>query len=57
MNDNDVVVMFCNAHIAEELGVRKDVVVITELLPDDTVVIVKRDEFIEWLMEKYDETD
>lgn len=57
MNDNDVVVLFCNANTAKELGLKKEVAVITELLADDMAVIVKRDEFIEWLLEKYDETD
>ena len=55
MNDNDVVVLFCNAKTAKEMDLRDDVAVITGLLNDNAIVVVKRDEFIGWLLEKDDE--
>ena len=57
MNDNDVVVLFCNPKTAKEMNLRDDVAVITGLLNDNAVVVVKRDEFIGWLLEKDDEID
>ena len=57
MNDNDVVVLFCSPKTAKEMDLRDDVAVVTGLLSDDAVVVVKRDEFVEWLLEKDNETD
>lgn len=57
MNDNDVVVLFCSPKTAKEMDLRDDVAVVTGLLSDHAVVVVKRDEFVEWLLEKDHETD
>lgn len=59
MNDNDLVVVFCNATVAKELidtdPEIKDALVVTNLLPDSDAIIVKQDEFLEWLNNKEDE--
>ena len=57
MNDNDAVVLFCSPKTAKEMDLRDDVAVVTGLLTDHAVVVVKRDEFIDWLLEKDNAVD
>lgn len=56
MNDNDEVVVFCSATTAislmrddEEI---KESLVISPLIPDTDAIVVKKQEFLEWLYEK-----
>ncbi len=55
MNDNDEVVVFCNSKTAEELikddlGI-KEALVISDLIPDTDAIVVKKQEFLDWLYE------
>lgn len=56
MNDNDKVVVFCSAKTAislmqddEEI---KEALVISPLIPDTDAIVVKKQEFLDWLYEK-----
>lgn len=56
MNDNDEVVVFCSATTAislmqddEEI---KDALVISPMIPDTDAIVVKKQEFLNWLYEK-----
>ena len=56
MNDNDEVVVFCSATTAislmqddEEI---KDALVISPLIPDTDAIVVKKQDFLDWLYEK-----
>lgn len=56
MNDNDEVVVFCSATTAislmqddEEI---KEALVISPLIPDTDAIVVKKQEFLDWLYEK-----
>ena len=55
MNDNDEVVVFCSATTAinlmqddEEI---KKALVISHLIPDSDAIVVKKQEFLDWLYE------
>ena len=56
MNDNDKVVVFCNSKTAEELikddSEIKEALVISDLIPDTDAIVVKKQEFLDWLYEK-----
>ena len=56
MNDNDEVVAFCNFKTAEELinddSEIKEALVISPLIPDTDAIVVKKQEFLDWLYEK-----
>lgn len=56
MNDNDEVVVFCSTTTAisllkgdEEI---KEALVISSLIPDSDAIVVKKQEFLDWLYEK-----
>ena len=56
MNDNDEVVVFCSTTTAisllkgdEEI---KESLVISHLIPDSDAIVVKKQEFLDWLYEK-----
>lgn len=56
MNDNDEVVVFCSTTTAislmqddEEI---KEALVISPLIPDSDAIVVKKQEFLDWLYEK-----
>lgn len=56
MNDNDEVVVFCSTTTAislmqddEEI---KEALVISPLIPDTDAIVVKKQEFLDWLYEK-----
>ena len=56
MNDNDEVVVFCSATTAislmqddEEI---KEALVISDLIPDTDAIVVKKQDFLDWLYEK-----
>lgn len=56
MNDNDEVVVFCSETTAisllkadEEI---KEALVISPLIPDTDAIVVKKQEFLDWLYEK-----
>ena len=56
MNDYDEVVAFCNSNVAEELikddsEIKKSLVV-SDLIPDTDAIVVKKQEFLNWLYEK-----
>lgn len=63
MNDNDEVVVFCSTTTAislmqddEEI---KEALVISPLIPDTDAIVVKKQEFLNWLYEgkeKYENT-
>lgn len=55
MNDNDEVVVFCSTTTAisllkgdEEI---KEALVISPLIPDTDAIVVKKQEFLDWLYE------
>ena len=55
MNDYDEVVAFCNSKTAKELinddsGI-KEALVISDLIPDTDAIVVKKQEFLDWLYE------
>lgn len=56
MNDYDEVVAFCNSKVAEELikdgSEIKESLVVSDLIPDTDAIVVKKQEFLEWLYEK-----
>lgn len=43
------VVAFCNERVAKELGLPRDMLVITELLDDDEVIAAPLYDFLDWL--------
>ena len=56
MNDNDEVVVFCSTTTAislmqddEEI---KEALVISDLIPDTDAIVVKKQDFLDWLYEK-----
>ena len=53
MNDDKECVIFCSPTTASELVFQDDKIleslVVTTLLPNDTVYLVEKDEFLEWL--------
>ena len=56
MNDNDEVVVFCSTTTAislmqddEEI---KEALVISPLIPDTDAIVVKKQDFLDWLYEK-----
>ncbi len=53
--DNEVV-LFCNHNVASDLIEKEseilNTLVITNLLGDDTVYVVDKKEFLDWLLEK-----
>ena len=55
MNDYDEVVAFCNSKTAEELikggSEIKESLVVSDLIPDSDAIVVKKQEFLEWLYE------
>ena len=56
MNDYDEVVAFCNSKVAEELikggSEIKESLVVSDLIPDSDAIVVKKQEFLDWLYEK-----
>lgn len=55
MNDYDEVVAFCNSKVAEEL-IKDDLeikesLVVSDLIPDTDAIVVKKQEFLDWLYE------
>lgn len=58
MNDYDEVVAFCNSKTAKELisddSEIKESLVVSDLIPDSDAIVVKKQEFIEWLYETGD---
>lgn len=55
MNDYDEVVAFCNSKTAEELikdgSEIKESLVVSDLIPYTDAIVVKKQEFLEWLYE------
>lgn len=54
IKDDEIVVVFCNPETAEELRFPDTTTVVTGLLDDDEVIVVPRQEFIDWLYERTD---
>ena len=54
MNKEDIVVAFMNPKVAKGMELPDDVAVVTGLLSEDTIIVVKRDEFLDWLYEEHD---
>lgn len=56
MNDYDEVVAFCNSKTAKELisddSEITEALVISDLIPDTDAIVVKKQEFLDWLYEK-----
>lgn len=56
MNDYDEVVAFCNSKTAEELikddPEIKESLVVSDLIPDTDAIVVKKQEFLDWLYER-----
>lgn len=56
IRDADEVVAFCNSKTAEELinddSEIKEALVISDLIPDTDAIVVKKQEFLDWLYEK-----
>lgn len=59
MNDNDIVLLFCNVDTAEELLAKDESVgpalVVSDSIPKGEAIIVKKEEFLDWLYEKKEE--
>lgn len=55
MNDNDEVVVFCSETTAISLMQNdeeiKEALVISPLIPDSDAIVVKKQEFLDWLYE------
>ena len=55
MYDYDEVVAFCNSKTAEELTKDdleiKESLVVSDLIPDTDAIVVKKQEFLDWLYE------
>ena len=49
MDKDEICVAVCNPKTAKELGLPDDVVVQTGLIDEETIYVVPRDEFLEWL--------
>ena len=56
MKDYDEVVAFCNSKTAEELikddSEIKESLVVSDLIPYTDAIVVKKQEFLDWLYEK-----
>ena len=56
MNDNDIVLLFCNVDTAEELLAKDESVgpalVVSDSIPEGEAIVVKKEEFLDWLYEK-----
>jgi len=57
MRDDENVVVFCNSNTLKSVQLPKEVAVVTELLDDDTVIVVSAEEFVNWLFEKNAEVE
>ena len=57
MRDDENVVAFCNSNTMKSVKLPKEVAVVTELLDDDTVIVVSAEEFVNWLFEKNAEVE
>ena len=57
MRDDENVVVFCNSNTLKSVKLPKEVAVVTELLDDDTVIVVSAEEFVNWLFEKNAEAE
>lgn len=59
MNDNDIVLLFCNVDTAEELLAKDESVgpalVVSDSIPKGEAIVVKKEEFLDWLYEKKEE--
>lgn len=59
MNDNDIVLLFCNVDTAEELLAKDESVgpalVVSDSIPKGEAVVVNKQEFLDWLYEKKEE--
>lgn len=59
MNDDDIVLLFCNVDTAEELLAKDESVgpalVVSDSIPKGEAIVVKKDEFLDWLYEKKEE--
>lgn len=55
MNDDEIVVMFCNPHDAaeflggEDAEVIENCICMSPIIPEGEVTLVPKDEFLEWL--------
>lgn len=52
MRDDENVVVFCNSTTLKSVPLPKEVAVVTELLDDDTVIVVSAEDFLNWLFER-----
>ncbi len=52
IRDDEIVVAFCSPNTAKQVPLPDDTCVITGLMPDDEVIVVPRQEFLDWLYEK-----
>ena len=55
IKDDEIVVTFVNPNTARELELPDDVMIVTGLLDDDEVIVVPRQEFLDWLFERTEE--
>jgi len=53
MRDDEIVVVFCNSAVANELSTEIDrtSLVISDLLSDSEVIVVSKNDFLTWLYE------
>ena len=53
MRDDEIVVVFCNSTVANELSAEIDrtSLVISDLLSDSEVIVVSKNDFLTWLYE------
>lgn len=56
MQDNDIVLLFCNVDTAEELLEADESIgstlVVGDCIPKGEAIVVKKKEFLDWLYEK-----
>ena len=55
MRNNEPCVAFCSPNTAREICLPEYVLVVSGLIPDDEVMVVARDEFLNWLYEREEE--
>ena len=61
MQDNDIVLLFCNVDTAEELLAGNEEVgpalVVADCIPAGEAIVVNKQEFLDWLYERKEEKD
>lgn len=61
MNDNDIVLLFCNVDTAEEMLAGNEEVgpalVVADCIPAGEAIVVKKQEFLDWLYEREESSE